>query len=363
MKKVFYALLMSILVMLLAAACTPGKYRLAYEVEEETAAIWPPPPDIPRYRYVGQIFGEQNVEKVSGEEQGWFSRFWRKLAGLDSEKTADRLVLQRPQTGTVDDKDRILVTDVSRRSVVVFDSAAGKVEEWKAATPTQDFNTPVGIVIDSAGNILVSDAELARVFVLDNKGMPIRSFGEKILVRPTGMAYDPVLRQIFVADTHAHDIKVFSEQGDLVDLIGHRGTKIGEFNSPTHLAFAREQLYITDTFNTRVQILTRSGDFKQQFGERGVYVGNLVRPKGVTTDSDGNIYVIESFYDHLLIYNDAGQLLLPLGGSGQGVGQFYLPSGLWVDKRDRIYIADMFNGRIVILQYLGGKNQPAQGVR
>jgi DNA-binding beta-propeller fold protein YncE len=84
-------------------------------------------------------------------------------------------------------------------------------------------------------------------------------------------------------------------------------------------------------------------------------VGNLIRPKGVATDSDGNIYVIESYADYLLVYNAKGDFLLPIGGTGAEIGQFYLPSGVWSDADDRIYIADMFNGRIVILQYLSGR--------
>ena len=83
-----------------------------------------------------------------------------------------------------------------------------------------------------------------------------------------------------------------------------------------------------------------------------MYVGNLVRPKGVTTDTDGNVYIVESYFDHLLIFDMTGQFLLPIGGSGSALGQFFLPAGAWSDQDGRIFIADMFNGRIVILRYL-----------
>ena len=90
-----------------------------------------------------------------------------------------------------------------------------------------------------------------------------------------------------------------------------------------------------------------------QIGQRGLYVGNLVRPKGVTTDRDGNVYVVESYYDHLLIYNQGGEFLLPIGGTGNEIGRFYLPAGIWSDGRDRIFVADMFNARVVIFRYVG----------
>lgn len=106
--------------------------------------------------------------------------------------------------------------------------------------------------------------------------------------------------------------------------------------------------------NSRVQILRiDSGEFLGSIGRRGLYTGNLVRPKGVATDADGNIYIIESLYDNLLIFNSKGQFLMPIGGVGHEVGKFYLPSGVTVDDLGRIFVADTFNGRVAIFQYLG----------
>jgi len=92
-----------------------------------------------------------------------------------------------------------------------------------------------------------------------------------------------------------------------------------------------------------------------KFGKLGLYVGDLVRPKGVAVDSDGDIYVVESLYDNLLVFDNQGHTLLGLGGSGKGLGEFYLPSGVWIDNQDQIYIADMYNGRITVLQFLGAQ--------
>ena len=159
-----------------------------------------------------------------------------------------------------------------------------------------------------------------------------------------------------MADTYAHDIKVFDAAGILVRVIGQRGEGPGEFNFPTHLAFARGQLYVTDTLNSRVQVFSASGDLlgNRGFGTRGLYLGNLVRPKGVGVDSEGNIYVVESYYDSLLVFSERGEFLLPIGGTGTATGRFYLPAGVWVDARNRVFVADMFNGRVVLFQFLGG---------
>ena len=342
--------------LVLVSGCAKTPQILKYEVDPQAAMIWPQPPETPRYRFVGVLTGEQNF--VNASIQRTFSQkmgdFFRWVVGLGSQGREPR-VLQRPQTGVVDAEGRVLVTDISRHEVMVFDRSKGELDEWEMATAEKEFNTPVAIAVGDNGTVYVTDSELALVTQLDHKGNPIKQFGHDVLKRPTGIARDPQNKQIYVADTHDHNIKVFSDNGELVDIIGKWGQGIGEFNSPTHLAFAQGKLYVTDTFNTRVQILDRSGDFSHQIGQRGLYVGNLIRPKGVTTDSDGNIYVIESYADYLLVYNSKGEFLLPIGGTGAEIGQFYLPSGVWSDEDDRIYVADMFNGRIVVLQYLSDR--------
>ena len=342
--------------LLVLSACATTEYRMDYEVDPADATVWPSPPEIPRYRYVGELTGEQNVKEIEESKSVGtkIADFFKMLAGIRAQNPTP-VVLQRPQSGTIDEQGRILITDISRHGVMVFDVQRGELSEWLQATPNIGFVTPIGVTLGPNGTVFVTDSELKYVVQLDETGKPIKQFGGDLFKRPTGIARDPKKGRIYVADTQAHDIKVFDDNGEFIDVIGQRGTNIGEFNGPTHLSFANGNLYITDTFNTRVQILTDSGDFKREFGKRGLFLGNFVRPKGITTDSDGNIYVIESFHDHLLVYNSNGEFLLPIGGTGGEAGQFYLPSGIWSDKKDRIYIADMFNGRVVILQYLGGQ--------
>jgi hypothetical protein len=115
-----------------------------------------------------------------------------------------------------------------------------------------------------------------------------------------------------VADTYAHDIKVFDDAGALLHVIGRRGSADGEFNFPTHLAWAQGELYVTDTLNNRIQVLGAEGQVLQRkFGERGLQLGQLVRPKGVSVDGEGNVYVVESYYDSLLVFSPRGEFLLP----------------------------------------------------
>lgn len=340
--------------MLVLAGCatTPGEFQ--YQTTGPAAEhVFPPPPDPPRFRYVGELTGERNF--VTGEETGVLA-FGRKavrwLVGLAAGQRKP-VVLQRPQRGFVDDEGRVFVTDVSRQAVYVFDMPAGRLLVWDAVDDEVRFSTPVGIAGGENGEVLVADADLGLIVRLDSEGEPLGTIGRGMLDRPTGLTRDPATGEIFVADTWAHDIKVFDRSGTLVRTIGRRGTAPGEFNAPAYLAFRDGELYVTDTFNSRIQILSPEGEVRLVFGRRGLFIGDLPRPKGVAVANNGLIYVVESFYDHLLVFDQNGNLLMPIGGTGSGVGQFYLPAGVWTDAGQQVYVADMFNGRIVVFEFLG----------
>jgi DNA-binding beta-propeller fold protein YncE len=355
-KHVVWLLMAAILA--LVSGCAEIQHTMRFDADargDGVDKVWPQPPEIPRYRYIGQLTGEENFvsDSTSGRNVGMKFLYWLVgLVGLGD----DKIILKRPQSGVTDANGRTYVTDVSNHAVFVFDQAMGKLLVWDTARNNVQFSTPIGVALGKEGQILVADAELGRVFRLDGNGKPLGDFGAGILKRPTGLARDPVRGRIYVSDTHSHDVKVFDDNGVLQELIGQRGDGTGEseFNFPTHLAFANDKLYVSDTMNARIQVFDAQGKPLGSIGQRGLNVGNFVRPKGVTLDSFGNLYVVESYYDHLLVFNESGTFLLPIGGTGKEPGQFYLPSGVWSDKQGRIYVADMFNGRVVIFQYLGG---------
>lgn len=348
-----------LLALALLVGCASDEKRVlrlnAAPTAETKRVMYPPISDgeVPRYLYVGELLGEPNFVEAEGHKENFFKTAVRWLVGLFD--NIDPVVLQRPQAGVVDESGRILVTDVSRGAVYVFDETQGRLDTWELAEGLRHFISPSGIALGPEGRVFVSDADLQRVFLLDREGKGIGVIGKDQLLRPTGIAWDAHDALLYVSDTQAHQIKVFDMTGRLVRTIGQRGEGPGEFNFPTHIALSHDKLYVTDTMNARVQVLSpEDGTPELVFGERGTQYGNLVRPKGVAADSEGNIYVVEGYHDHLLVYDKKGRFLLPIGGTGKSVGNFYLPGGVWVDARNRVYVADTFNGRIAIFQFLGG---------
>ena len=343
---------MLVLCLFTLLGCSQHPQTLRYDnmgLAEEV--VWPAAPEVPRYRFVGQLTGAENFSREGGEKESFFSKALRWVVGLVAGKPIPQ-ILQRPQSGLVASDGRILVTDVSRQAVAVFDNEQGKFHIWEDALPEMRFLTPIAIVETANNEFLVTDAKLGMVVRLSSDGKPLGGFGGDDLDHPTGIAYHPGLGLVFVADTHEHKIKVFDEQGQFLRAFGEKGEGNGQFNMPTHLVYKNDKLFIADTMNARVQIVDTMGNFEQTFGRRGLFIGNMPRPKGITVDNNGLIYVVESYHDYLLIFNVKGQFLMPIGGSGQGVGQFYLPAGVWSDNNNKVYIADMFNGRVVVFEFL-----------
>ena len=322
------------------------------DAPEGKRVLFPAEPEIPRYLYAGQLTGEGNFRR-DREEPG-LSRVWQVITGVLAGQAVP-VVLQRPQAGAVDERGRVFVTDVSRGAVFVFDQAAGELLVWDRADGLKQFQSPIGVAAGPAGSAFVADAELGLVAWLDARGNPQRAIGRGVLTRPTGVAYDAAAQRLYVSDTYGHDIKVFDAEWRLERTIGSRGDSAGKMNFPTHLALRDGELYISDTMNARILVFdAESGDLVREIGTRGLNVGNLVRPKGVSVDAEGNVYVVESYHDSLLVFSPRGEFLLPIGGTGTSTGRFYLPAGVWVDARNRVHVADMFNGRIVLFQFLGG---------
>lgn len=319
------------------------------DAPEGQRLLWPAGPEVPRYLYAGTLTGEANFRREAATGLRALGRW---LAGVDADKP---VVLQRPAAVIGDEAGRLYVSDTSRQAVFVFDEKAGELQVWEQAGELIRFVAPAGLALAPGHGLYVADADLGVVVQLDAGGRPLATIGRGALQRPVGLARDAARGELFVADAYAHDVKVFDERGALLRTFGRRGGEAGEFNYPTHLAFANGELYVTDTMNSRVQVLRADdGTPVRRFGQRGLYLGNLVRPKGVSVDAEGNVYVIESYHDSLLVFSRAGEFLLPIGGTGTATGRFYLPSGVWVDTRNRVHVADMFNGRIVLFQFLGG---------
>lgn len=311
--------------------------------DDHLVPVWPPSPQKPRIKFIRTISGSHDM----GTKITWFKKAIDSILG--KEEMEDKML--RPY-GVCAYSDRIYVTDPGLFLVHVFDLSEKIYFEIKDVQG-EELLSPLGIAVDSNGEIFLSDSVLKRVFALDKNGKYLREIGSAdLFIRPTGIAVNE--DKVYVIDTHRHQILVFSKKdGHLLFRIGKNGTGKGEFHYPTHIFIGKDRLiYITDSLNFRVQIFDRDGNFLSSFGKLGDTLGDFSKPKGIAVDSEGYIYVADSQFDNVQIFDKNGELLLVFGSSGSGKGKMSLPSGVFIDEQDRIYVADSYNRRIQIFQYL-----------
>lgn len=308
-----------------------------------TGLAWPSPPASAQIVYVRAISSPADL----GLKRNFFARVFEFVFGEEQQR------LIRPMA-VVDVAGVIYVADPGAKGVHRFDRPAGKYrllhEKGDAGLPS-----PVGMAVGPNGDVFVTDSVLAAVFVLK----PGAEFATRLtlngtLKQPTGVAFDSVNQQLYVSDTHAHDIKVFTLDGALINTMGRRGDGDGEFNFPTMLWRSDSgQLLVTDSLNFRTQIFDSNGVFVSKFGKLGDGSGDAPRQKGVAKDRYGHIYVVDSLLHAVQIFDTSGRFLLSFGGLGQAPGEFWLPTGVFVAADDMIYVTDSYNRRVQVFKYVG----------
>ena len=304
--------------------------------------LWPPLPMESRIQWLREIH--------SREDAGISMGFWEKLSTYVVGDTSREIV--KPYGIFVDRSGRIFVVDTAAAVLHVYDPVANRylaIGDGKERL----FMTPIGIASDGEGTLFITDAGAAAVFRYDVDRQALTPFLAGVLGRPTGIAFFPGNRLLYISDTTTHQVVVFDLTGRERFRIGRRGTAPGTFNYPTDLCLsARGELYVTDALNSRIQVFDADGNFLRSFGASGDTPGYLAKPKGVALDSEGHVYVADALQDTVQIFDPDGTLLLNFGAVGQGPGQFWMPAGLFIDGNDLIYVADTYTRRVQVFKYL-----------
>jgi DNA-binding beta-propeller fold protein YncE len=291
------------------------------------------------------------VESLTGltEERGGRAAFEAFVYGRDK---GDRNAFVLPVAVAKGGDGRIAVADMGRRCVHLFlpdQKRYLQLTGSKAAAIV----SPVAVAFDDLLRLYVSDSA-GRVFVFDADGTPrmtLTHAGPDALLRPTGLAYSPSKKLLYVVDTLANRIDAFDADGKLAFTFGERGEEPNRFNFPTHIFRTRSgELYVTNSLAFRVEIFDEDGKAVGSFGRHGDGSGDLAMPKGIAVDGDGVVYVVDSLFDNVQLFDRKGAFLLTLGRRGIDPGEFWLPSGAFIDDNGQLYVCDTYNRRVQVFK-------------
>jgi len=119
-----------------------------------------------------------------------------------------------------------------------------------------EFDRPLDVAFDTAGNMYVAEWGNERVQVMDSSGQFIRAFGQEgegKLRGPTALHIAD--KYVYVSDLSQHCIAVYQTSGHFVTSFGRYGDGEGELHGPRCItSCANGCIHVCDCDNNRVQI-------------------------------------------------------------------------------------------------------------
>ncbi len=174
----------------------------------------------------------------------------------------------------------------------------------------------------------------------------IGDFARGILTWPAGLAVD-ANGNIYCSEEFKDKIYIFNEDGEEIGSWGESGSGEGQLKAPSGLEFDSDNnLLVADARNNRVQKFTADGQYIATVGE-----GRLNSPWGIGLDSDDNIYVADWGNNCVRKFSPDGDLLLTFGGSDlDNGGDLDHPASVAIDSEGDVYVSDWGNKRIQIYE-------------
>ncbi|GEM_PF-973707 len=298
---------------------------------------------------------------------------------------ASTATIKSPNGLAIDSSGNIYVADTWNHAIrkitplgivttLAGSGTAGYADESGSAA---QFNYPMGVTVDSSGNIYVADMANHRIRKITPAGVVTTLAGSGVsgyadgtgsaakFSSPTGVTVDNS-GNVYVADMYNNRIRKITPAGVVTTLAGSsQGTADGtgvaaQFYQPRHLVVdASGTIFVTDLGNHRVRKITAAGVVTTLAGSSSGYVdatgtaAKLSAPEGIALDSNSNLYVVTRGDHRIRKITSAGVVttIAGTGSSGYADGNgtaasFYNPMGIAVNSQGILYVADNHDSKI-----------------
>lgn len=269
------------------------------------------------------------------------------------------------------------------RVVSTLAGSAGAFGSTDGSGSAARFNFPLGLAVDSAGNVFVADAKNSIIRRITPAGVVSTYAGapgqfgsadgaaaSARFFLPYGLAIDAD-GNLYVADSGNHTVRKITAAGVVSTLAGAAmqsgfvdGTgSAARFNSPWGVTVDRSgTVFVTDNQNNAVRRISAAGVVTTLAGSASGAAGSLDgtggaarfdQPRGLTVDASGNVFVMDYGNSTLRRVTPAG-IVSTLAGSARIIGdadsvgtaaRFYDPTDVVVDG-STLFIVDSSNNLV-----------------
>lgn len=312
---------------------------------------------------------------------GVVTEFAGSPSGGSADGTGTAAGFTRPIGIAIDTSGNLYVADTGNDTirkiapggvVTTVAGSAGMLGNADGTGAAARFNDPMGIAVDSSGNLYVTDSGNRVVRKITPAGVVTSLAGSSTNATgsadgtgsaarfnyPSGTALDSS-GNLYVADTANHTIRKITPAGVVTTLAGLAGSgghvdgagSAARLNLPTGIAAdANGNLYVITQFYAHQNRITirkiTSAGVVSTLEQSPNEPSRMIHAMGVAVDPGGNLYVTESVDSGVWKVTPAGAATLFAGGnkgSADGTGltaSFNMAVGIAIDSSGNLYVTD-----------------------